>query len=159
MSEKQYVAILKDSLEKKVAVLKQIQQLNVEQQEIISVPQADLEAWEANTEAKGALIEKLELLDDGFEELYERVREPLSENKEQYREDILRMKELITEITELSVNIQAQEQRNKNMAMQQFGRMHKQIKTLKQSKRVAKLYDTSMKKINYVDAQFMDKKN
>lgn len=159
MNEKQYVTILKDSLEKKVKVLKEIEQLNIEQQKILEENEADLEAWEANTDAKGQQIEELNLLDTGFEELYEKVRVPLSEQKELYREEIKSMQKLIARITELSVNIKVQEQRNKDLAMRQFGHMRKQIKTVKQSKRVAKLYDTSMKKLNYVDAQFMDKKN
>lgn len=59
-----------------------------------------MEELDANMEQKDGLIQKLTALDDGFETLYERVKEQLSTNKDAYKNQIKRIQELITKVTE-----------------------------------------------------------
>ncbi len=158
MNDKQYIIVLIDSLQKKERVLLKIDELNRQQTEILSKEEVDMDAWEANVDAKAECIEELGLLDDGFESVYEKVREPLMSGKQEYAVEIKRLQELIKTLTDHSVSIQADEHRNKELAQKEFSRQKKNIKSVKQSKHVANLYDTSMKKLGYVGAQFMDKK-
>ena len=97
-------------------------------------------------------------LDEGFEELYTRVKAVLETEKQAHKEDILLMKQLITEITEKSVTIQSEEVRNRRLVERRFSQERKKVKSMRNSSTVAKQYYTNMAKLNYVDAQFMDKK-
>ena len=68
------------------------------------------------------------------------------------------MKQLITEITEKSVTIQSEEVRNRRLVERRFSQERKKVKSMRNSSTVAKQYYNNMAKLNYVDAQFMDKK-
>ena len=91
MPNESYVAVLEDSLKKKVDILRQLQLLCQEQSDILDDEDMTPEMFEENVKRKGVLISKLEGLDQGFEQLYARVKEEISSNREQYKERILHM--------------------------------------------------------------------
>ena len=106
-----YLNIMYESLKKKNALLDKIAE-NCEKQEIL-LKQEELSFPEFDalmTEKDGQATE-LSRLDDGFEMLYEKVKEQLQTGKEQYRPQILFMQALIKEITKKSNHIQAMEKR------------------------------------------------
>jgi len=105
--EKQYLAIMKQSLEKKTEILDRIIEKNKEQNEILSNPDMQWDDFDKNANRKMELIEEMQKLDDGFEELFERVRGELEAEggKQKHADDIRCMKELISQITEKSVAI------------------------------------------------------
>ena len=90
------------------------------------------------------LIYKLEKLDDGFEMVYEKVREELNLNKDAYKDEIKRMQDLITKITELSTCIQAQEVRNKTAVESVFKSERDRIKATRSGAKALKSYSDSM---------------
>lgn len=139
-----YITALTESLEKKVEVLTQIKRKNEEQSKIIEEPNFSFEKFDINTEEKGVLIYKLEKLDDGFEMVYEKVREELNLNKDAYKDEIKRMQDLITKITELSTCIQAQELRNKTAVESVFKSERDRIKTTRSGAKALKSYSDSM---------------
>lgn len=153
-----YVSVMIQSLQKKVQVLDEIIEKNKEQQQILEQEEFDGGAFEQNVEEKGNLIDHINFLDEGFEELYSRVKAVLETEKQAHKEDILLMKQLITEITEKSVTIQSEEVRNRRLVQRRFSQERKKVKSMRNSSTVAKQYYTNMAKLNYVDAQFMDKK-
>lgn len=153
-----YVSVMIQSLQKKVQVLDEIIEKNKEQQQILEQEEFDGDAFEQNVEEKGNLIDHINFLDEGFEELYSRVKAVLETEKQAHKEDILLMKQLITEITEKSVTIQSEEIRNRRLVERRFSQERKKVKSMRNSSTVAKQYYTNMAKLNYVDAQFMDKK-
>ncbi|EOT22441.1 hypothetical protein C805_03289 [Eubacterium sp. 14-2] len=153
-----YVSVMIQSLQKKVQVLDEIIEKNKEQQQILEQEEFDGDAFEQNVEEKGNLIDHINFLDEGFEELYSRVKAVLETEKQAHKEDILLMKQLITEITEKSVTIQSEEVRNRRLVERRFSQERKKVKSMRNSSTVAKQYYTNMAKLNYVDAQFMDKK-
>ncbi len=153
-----YVSVMIQSLQKKVQVLDEIIEKNKEQQQILEQEEFDGDAFEQNVEEKGNLIDHINFLDEGFEELYSRVKAVLETEKKAHKEDILLMKQLITEITEKSVTIQSEEVRNRRLVERRFSQERKKVKSMRNSSTVAKQYYTNMAKLNYVDAQFMDKK-
>jgi hypothetical protein len=68
------------------------------------------------------------------------------------------MQKLITQITEKSVSIQAEEERNKKLIESRFSREKSRIKSGRSQSRVALDYYNNMNKLNHVDSQFWDKK-
>ena len=104
------------------------------------------------------LISKLTQLDDGFEQLYQRVGEELVANKEAYKDSIRHMQELIRDVTSRSIQIQAIETRNKEKAQRRFGEIRSQIREVKHSGRAVSNYYQNMMKMNAVEPQFWDSK-
>jgi len=72
MAENQYIAIMLQSLQKKEKVLNSIIQINKRQKEELENPSLDPDDFDKTVEEKSKLIEQLELLDNGFEKLYEK---------------------------------------------------------------------------------------
>ncbi len=153
-----YIIILIQSLEKKVKVLDKIIESNKEQKEILSQEEMDTDRFEANLNEKGDLVDELNLLDDGFQDIYDRIKDELGTNREAYKEEIKQMQKLISEITEKSVTIRAEEERNRSLAAKQFDNMRGNISTAKRSRQAANTYYSNMSRVNTIDAQFMDKR-
>ncbi len=158
MADSDYVQMLKESLEKKVAILHEIQRLNAEQGHILTDPNADPDDFSANIEAKGALVDQITELDNGFEIVFEKVSEELQNNRQAYRDDILRMKELITEITDLTAEVEREEQQNKSLAEKKFADIRSKVQKVRKSQKAVTNYYHTMMKTRYEDPQFMDKK-
>ena len=99
MQENSYIQVLIQSLHQKVEALDSIIEKNQEQYEILSAEEADMDAFEKNIDEKSQYIDKIVFLDDGFEEIYTRVKEELDGNRAAYTEEIQKMKDLISMIT------------------------------------------------------------
>lgn len=152
------LTILSESLEKKRQVLLEIQKYNKRQEEIFTSEEVDMDGFDAAVEEKGRLIEKLTKLDNGFELLYERLKEQLQNGRAQYAEQIRQIQQQIEVLTELSVTVQAQEKRNKMLIEQYFA---KQRIGLREKRTVSKAAYDYYKKTNYsgmVQPRFMDSK-
>ena len=108
-----YLQMMIDSLNKKKGILIRIIELNEEQNQILSEETLNGDAFDDNMKAKGSCIDELDLLDEGFQSLFNRVRDAINANKEMYANEISVMKRLITEVTELGAKIEVQEARNK----------------------------------------------
>lgn len=158
MSDNQYIELLKQGLHKKLEILDTIIALNIQQKEMLGDPELDPDVLEENFKRKSDLVDELNMLDDGFEQVYERVKTLLSENRSMYAQDIKKMQKDIALIMDKSATIQSQEQRNKLLIQQKFATVRKQIKEVKQSKKAVSSYYQNMMKMNYVDPQFMDDK-
>ena len=158
MSES-YVEIMLQSLEKKKLVLDNIIELNQRQRTGLEKPDFTPEEFDDIVESKSRMIEQLEQLDSGFEKLFERMKDELESNKEAYAEQIRAMQEDIKAITDKSVQIQAQESRNKDLMTQKFAQVKSQVRNVRSGGKVADQYRKNMAKLNYIDPQFMDNKN
>lgn len=158
MSEN-YIDIMLQSLKKKEQVLKAIIDENQKQREVLEDVNGDPEVFDATVEAKSKLIEQLEQLDSGFEKLFERTKEELNGNKEKYADTIREIQRYIRSVTDKSVEIQAQEARNKDLMTSKFTTIKKQVKTMRKSSAAASEYYRTMARLNYVDPQFLDGKH
>lgn len=152
-----YLNMLSESLVKKISVLKEIVRLNEEQNELLRSEDFDFDAFDLNVQAKADLIDELELLDEGFTALFDRVKKEIGDNKDKYADDIRRIRILIREITDLSVNIEAKEKRNKALADKQFNLIKKEVKEAKKNSSTASKYYKSMSSYDSTP-QFVDKK-
>lgn len=158
MPNESYIAILEDSLVKKADILAHLQLLCQEQSDILDNADMTPEMFDENVQKKEVLITRLANLDDGFEQLYQRVSEELASNKDQYRDSIRHMQELIRDVTDKSVQIQAIEARNKEKVQTRFGEIRSQIREVKHSGRAVSNYYQTMMKMNAVEPQFWDSK-
>lgn len=156
-----YIQIMIESLQKKAEKLDEIMEKNKEQAELLKEADFSVELFDQNVEEKAELIAQLEMLDAGFDRTYEHVREELvsKEGKEKYKNEIKTMQQLITELTEKSVSIQAQESRNKQMVEAVFKSEREKIKAVKLGSKAAIDYYRSMNHTNFISPQFVDKKN
>ena len=98
------------------------------------------------------------MLDQGFDKLFDRVKEEVNANRLAFAAEIKEMQSLITTITEKSNKIQVQEVRNKDLMTKKFAKVHKQARDVRASQQAVNQYYQNMKKLNYIDPQFMDNK-
>ncbi len=110
-----YLTLLEESLRRKLQVMEEIQKYNMRQQEIFQSGEVDIDKFDEYVAEKGVLIDKLTALDSGFEKLYAKVSEELQGSREQYADQIRTLQGLVTQVTDRSVDIQAQEARNKKL--------------------------------------------
>lgn len=156
--EQTYVDIMIQSLNKKLQVLDRIVELNGIQKTQLEDAMATIEDFDKTVEEKAKLIEQMEQLDSGFEKLFARVKEELEANKEGYAEAIKTMQSCIRRITDKSMEIQAEEARNKDLMVRKFAYVKDSAKNVRTNSKVATQYYRNMMNLNYVDPQFMDNK-
>lgn len=153
-----YIQILIESLEKKDRVLDEVIKADDEQMKMVQAEKPDMEALDASIKTKSALVDELNSLDDGFESVYEKVKDDLLNHKDEHRDDIRRLQELISKITEKSVKIEAAETRNKQLVETYFRVSKKKIKDSRNSVKIANAYAVNMHRINKIDSFFVDNK-
>jgi flagellar biosynthesis/type III secretory pathway chaperone len=153
-----YIDIMLQSLKKKIQVLEAIKKLNILQKDLLEDEKADADEFDQTVEDKGKLIEQLEQLDSGFDKLFERVREELQEHKEDYKPQIADMQTAIRTITALSMELQAQEAKNKDLMTRRFVSVKQKAKIVRTNTKAASQYYQNMMQLNHVDPQFLDNK-
>ncbi|MBD5478565.1 MAG: flagellar protein FliT [Lachnospiraceae bacterium] len=153
-----YLKILEESLRKKLQVLDEIQAYNEKQKQVFQSDSVELDEFDAAVEEKGKLIEQISKLDEGFEVLYSNVAKELEGNKEKYVTQIQTLKQLVQQVTEKGVSIQAQEARNKALIESYFAREREQIRQGRQASKAAYDYYKNMSNTNTVPPQFLDSK-
>ena len=153
-----YLLIMIQSLKKKIQILDCIIDANDRQKNGLEDPNLDPDDFDKIVEEKSKYIEQLDLLDSGFDKLFARVREELDTKRAAYVGEIKEMQTLIQRITEKSNRIQVQEARNKDLMTQKFSKIHKQVRDVRVSQQAVNQYYQNMKKINFIDPQFMDNK-
>jgi flagellar biosynthesis/type III secretory pathway chaperone len=152
------IQILSQSLEKKCQVLDRMIELNKSEETLLGKDEFDMDALDAVVDEQNQSIAELEKLDNGFEALYERIREGLADNKERYRNEIAHMQELIQKITDMVATVNAGRMRNKMLAENRFKKERSSLHGKISQSRVARGYYNSMNNLNYVQPQFYDNK-
>ena len=100
MENMDYVVMLRESLEKKADVLRVLNIRNKEQEAILKDPNSTPDDLEKNMNMKSELIERIVMLDDGFEQLFNRVKAIIEADRDTYADEIRLMQELIKKILE-----------------------------------------------------------
>ena len=154
-----YLTLLEESLQEKLHVMADIEKYNLQQQEIFQSDNVDIDRFDEYVEEKGKLIDRLTALDNGFESLYAKVAKELENSgREKYKDQIKSLQKLVTEVTETSVTIQAQEARNKKLIEDFFRKEREGIRRGRKSSQAAYDYYKNMNRSNVVPPQFMDSK-
>ena len=152
-----YVSIMIDGLKKKILILNQITGFNDKEKQLLQTEPFAMDDFDFNMKEKSTVLDQLILLDDGFTAVFNRVKIELDNNKHQYEVQIKQMKILISKVTELSVKIQTQEARNKELAYKQFSIIKKEVKLANRNERMASQYYKAMNMVD-TEPQFLDKK-
>lgn len=153
-----YIAILKESLYKKIEVLDEILRLNELQKESVSEEKFNEDKFDESIEKKEVCIVELNRLDSGFESVFKHVKEKIDKNPEMYKKDVEEFQKLISEITEKSMEVQLSEKRNEKLVFGKLSEERNKIRQSKNANRVATDYYKNMSKVNVVEPQFLDKK-
>lgn len=157
MAENQ-INILVESLEKKIQILNEIKAQNDIQSEIIAATDFDDGRFEETISKKEELITNLLFLDTGFDSVYNKVKDELLNNKQQYADEIRRMQDLIKEITDLSVEVKTSESRNDVNLKNRFRSEHQRIRQSKATVKAVTGYYQSMNGIFAGDSNQLDQK-
>ena len=153
-----YLDMLQDSLKKKLDILNRIMRYQKEESDMLQSESMQMEAFDKSIHEKVVLAESIDSLDDGFEQVYDRIREEMIRNKERYAGSIRAMQNMIAEISEKNILIQAEETRLR-LEVDNFAKRESALLRQKRDNgKAARSYFNNMKKLNYVGSQFMDKK-
>lgn len=153
-----YIQLLSEALDKKGRVLEQLLELTQQQESIISSDTFEEDFFLQIVTQKEELLKELDKLDQGFEQIYTRVKEELDQNRYQYREEIAGLQQQILNITDTTVKIQATEKRNKLKLDQIFADKRRKIKASKMSNQMAANYYKAMSNQHEIPSTFYDKK-
>ncbi len=157
MSE-QYLTILQESLKKKINVLDEIIRLSKMQAEALSKEPRSYEEFDRCVDDKDVCIGQIDSLDNGFESIFQKVKQELDGNRTKYADWIKECQALIAQVTEKSVEIQALEARNKQLVEEVMQKDRRGFRQGKRSVEVARNYYRNMNLNNVVSPQYMDKK-
>ncbi len=152
--------MLEDSLNRKHRILLRIQEENTKESRILSdTDNVDPDAFDKTLDIKGEYIDELNAIDDGFDNLFERVKLEVGDHKDLYQNQIKRIQKLIRDITACGTSIQSQEHTNKSLAEKYFSREREKMTTGKKNSIAAFNYYQTMSKSKDIPPQFMDQKN
>ncbi len=156
---KQYLRMLDQSLDQKKQMLDQMIEMTETQKASLEKDPVDWSGFDALVERKAELIERLDKMDDGFESVYDRIREELLREKEQHKDYIASIRKKIQAVSDASASLMAAERRNKELVEVKMADEKKKLQQRKTTSKVASNYYRSMNKVNLIDPQLMDKKN
>lgn len=158
MDDYTYIHILESTLSKKNDLLDELITITVLQEEYVNTAPFDMDQFEQTLPKKEFLIEQLNQLDEGFEKVYDHVKGQLNNNKNQFEQEILHLQDLIRQVTEKSVKIQALELENKSKLESYFVIKKKEIKDFKKNRQMANSYYKNAANQHHGESFFLDKK-
>ena len=158
MENKTYIQILIDSQDQKVKILERLLGLTKEQSELLEDLSFEPDDFTNIIQKKEEYINKLEVLDKGFQHLFKKVKGKITENKYKYKEEIEELKETITLIAGLSTELELKEKVNKRKIETFFSLKKKEIKDFKKSKSTVDNYQNNMNGQDNNSSFFFDSK-
>ena len=153
-----YLDMLQDSLRKKLEILDKIMTCQKEESDMLKGGSMDRDVFDRSMTEKVELAESIDSLDDGFEKVYDRIREEMIAHKEGYVNQIRALQNMISEISEKNVLIQAEENRIRLEVENYAKRESAALRQRRDNGKAARSYYNNMKKFNYVGSQFKKKK-
>lgn len=153
-----YINILTDTLMKKNLLLDKLVDITSTQETYISDPNFQMEIFDQTLTEKEKLINQINQLDDGFEQIYAHIQEELSKRRLEHKEQIETLQDLIRQITDKSTKLQSSEMRNRNKLEAYIRGRKGEIKSFKMSSRTASNYYRNMQNQPIGESYFLDKK-
>ena len=147
MPVEDYIQIMIESLTKKSELLDKLISNNEEQYECVAnqkYEEIDWDSFNLIVAQKQASIDRIVKMDEGFQSLYDRVRDQLNGNKDKYAGQIKEIQKLIETVTGQGVKISTGEERNRKIIEKVFGGRKKEIKRTRNSLKVASSYAQTM---------------
>lgn len=152
------INILIESLEKKKEILNEILTNSEKQLEIINSEQPDLEEFDRSVDQKTELVQKMDQNDQGFDRVFNRIKNALIDDQAKYSAKIRTMQGLIREILDLGSEIHNTETRTQASLGQYLKDNKSRLgKGRRDSKAVFDYYKQASQ-TKYVTPMFMDQK-
>ena len=104
----------------------------------------DVETFQNIIDQKGEEIEKLNQMDEGFDTLFRHVEKEITANRMTYKKQILQMQNLINEVSELGIQIQALEHQNSGHFKIYLANQKQSVKKFHTNNRTAASYYQNM---------------
>ncbi len=158
MSDMDYCNMLIDALKKKVDLLDLLLKRTKEQTLLLQDETSRAEDFDKNVALKAELIDSIEKLDQGFELLFARIKDNITQDTITYGNVIIEMQKLIRQVTELSVQLETTESYNKDIAKRRFATARTKYEVKKSSKAVSQYYKTVMASSGQDGTKKIDKK-
>lgn len=154
-----YINIMTDTLKKKELLLKELKTVTKKQTTILEQEEFDADGFDATIDEKQNKIDELLKLDEGFMDLYEKVKDTLINEGKDYAIEIEQAKELIKNQTDLSVELQALEEKNRVKLSVHLSKGRQKGKDFRTSSRTAAAYYKNMSNHHQDgDSYFLDSK-
>lgn len=142
-----YLQIMVESLEKKDKYLDRIIEKNKTQYEYVKgkvYEDVNWTAFNVLVTEKEAEIDRIIEIDDAFADIYDKIKDEVVSNKEKYRAYVHKLQELITRLTDKGVQIQASEERNRQIIDGIFLKTRQEIKKQRTGLNAASTYYKTM---------------
>ena len=146
------------SMDEKSDCLKKLLEMTAQQEQAISGENIDWDTFDRLIDEKETVIDRLGELDDGFQAVFDKIRDELEGRKALYKDRISKLQGQIRQVTDQSNALITAEQRNKTLMENATSIERKRIRQTKTNARLASNYYNSMNRINMIDPQLMDKK-
>jgi len=153
-----YIRMMLDILGKKEISLQALLELTTAQEKLLKEELFNEDGFTELMKQKSDQLRKIEEFDNGFQSIYNRVAEEIQNNKEEYKDQILEMQELITRVTDYGVKLTALEEKNKASLEGKFREKKQSIRQFKVSKETANKYYKNMIGMKTGASYFMDQK-
>lgn len=154
-----YVTALQTALQEKRKIMKELLSLTQEQERILREKEMDADDFERLLREKAGGLEKIQELDKGFQNLFDKIGVSLKENKQKYKQEIQSMQEDIRAITDCGVQIEMLEKKNKDSFVLFASEKRKEIRNFRMNNKSAESYHRNMANQHQNwQTYFMDKK-
>lgn len=145
-TNKTYLNVLSDTVLKKENLIETLLLDTIKQAGCFQQGEFDEETFYKLYEEKVELLKQIELLDDGFLSLFERIRDEIISNRQEYAEEIQNLQQCIKRITEKGFQLQRLEKDNKLKFDRMIQEQRSKIKEYNISKKSAAAYYNNMMK-------------
>ena len=154
-----YLNIMIDTLKKKEVLLNELKATTINQAAILEKDDFDADSFDTTIDEKQGKIEELLKLDEGFMEMYNKVKNTLVTDGRDYAVEIEQAKVLIKKQTDLSVELQAMEEKNRVKLSVHLSKGRQKGKDFRTSSRTAAAYYKNMSNHHQEgDSYFLDSK-
>ena len=143
-----YISVLHGSLRKKLELIKEILELTKEQNKILSKEDIDADYFERIVDEKDRKINEVLTIDKGFQSLFDKISVYIKANPQTYRQQILEMQNFIRTITDIGVEIENLEYKNREKFKKYILLKRNNIKDFKVSNKTAVSYYKNMSNHN-----------
>lgn len=139
-----YISVLHGSLRKKLDLIKKLLELTKEQNKILNQETIDIDNFDRLVSKKEVKINEMLEIDRGFQTVFNKISSVIKESPQQYRQQILEMQNFIRAITDIGVEIENLEQKNKEKFNKFLASKRSDIKNFKVSNKTAVSYYKNM---------------
>lgn len=149
-----YVDMMRDALKRKKQILQVLLERTKHQETLLKDEEMDPEEFNATIEEKGTQIEELNKIDEGFDTLFKYVEKEITSNRMAYKEQIQEMQQLIGEVSELGIQIQALEHQNSGHFKVYLANQRKKIRDFHVNNKTASSYYQNMANVHKPDQSY-----